>query len=84
MWDLICAEEDVLVLEKGGAEEVSERMVFLVECEDRRVRMSAVEHPLDLFLAVAEEEKFEAMEHASAGELRRGTVGCGMSPGGFS
>lgn len=70
MRNLVGAEEDVLVLEEGGAEEVPERVVFLVECEDGRVRMSAVEHPLNLFLAVAEEEKFEAMEHASAVELR--------------
>jgi hypothetical protein len=34
MWDLVCGEDDVVILEEALREEVAEGVVFLVEGED--------------------------------------------------
>jgi hypothetical protein len=78
--DLVGGEDDVLVLQQGSAEEVTESVVLAVEGEDRGVRLARVRLHRDLGLAVGEEEELEtgvddgvSMRHGR--DLRRGTSG---------
>lgn len=56
----IRAENNVLILEEGRAKQVTQSMVFLVECEDCRVGLTGVCFHGYLCLAFAEEEELES------------------------
>lgn len=60
MGRFISAENNVLILEEGRAKQVTQRVVFLVEREDCRVRLAGVWFHGYLCLAFAEEEELES------------------------
>lgn len=60
MRDLISAKDDVFVLQQRRAQEVSERVVFLVERKDRAIRLARVRLHGHFRFAILEEEEFEA------------------------
>jgi hypothetical protein len=38
MLDFVAGEKDILVLDKTSTEKLAEGMIFLIECEDSRIR----------------------------------------------
>lgn len=59
MRSFVGGKNDVFVLEARRAEQVAERVVFFVECEDCGVGLARVGLHGYLGLAVAEEEELE-------------------------
>lgn len=85
MGNLVGGKDDMLVMEERCTEHVAQRVVLLVECEDGSVGSARVLSPSELWLVVAEKEKFEAGERLRiSGEMEKvGGVGLLYRSGAF-